>query len=110
MNLAERATGALGCSGACRVDLLVTEGENEYVLEVNTLPGMTPTSLLPKIAAEAGLDYPSLCEAILEGAQLHAGLPAGMGRVRAHRSPHRSQVVVCDSEPKKSAPTRRAAG
>ena len=36
-----------------RVDLLVTEGENEYVLEVNTLPGMTPTSLLPKIAAHA---------------------------------------------------------
>ena len=39
MNLAERAARALGCTGACRVDLLVTEGENEYVLEVNTLPG-----------------------------------------------------------------------
>ncbi len=72
MNLAERAARALGCTGACRVDLLVTEGENEYVLEVNTLPGMTPTSLLPKIAAEAGIDYASLCEAILEGAALHA--------------------------------------
>jgi D-alanine-D-alanine ligase len=55
MNLAERAARALGCTGACRVDLLVTEGENEYVLEVNTLPGMTPTSLLPKIAATRGL-------------------------------------------------------
>ncbi|MCW5835457.1 MAG: D-alanine--D-alanine ligase [Labilithrix sp.] len=72
MNLAERAARALGVTGACRVDLLVTEGENEYVLEVNTLPGMTPTSLLPKIAAHAGLDYASLCEAILEGATLHA--------------------------------------
>ncbi len=48
VKLAERAAQALGCSGACRVDVLVTEGENEYVLEVNTLPGMTPTSLLPK--------------------------------------------------------------
>ncbi len=75
MNLAERAARALDCTGACRVDLIVTEGENEYVLEVNTLPGMTPTSLLPKIAAHAGVDYPALCEAILKGARLHAGIP-----------------------------------
>lgn len=72
MNLAERAARALGVTGACRVDLLVTEGENEYVLEVNTLPGMTPTSLLPKIAEHAGLSYSALCEAILAGATLHA--------------------------------------
>ncbi len=75
LNLAERAASALGCSGACRVDLLVTEGENEFVLEVNTLPGMTPTSLLPKIAQAAGIDYASLCEAILEGARLHSQIP-----------------------------------
>ena len=70
-NLAARAAAALGCSGAARVDLLVTPGENEYVLEVNTLPGMTPTSLLPKIAAHAGLEFGALCERILEGARLH---------------------------------------
>jgi D-alanine-D-alanine ligase len=74
MNLAERAVRALGCTGAVRVDLLVTEGENEYVLEVNTLPGMTATSLLPKIAEHAGIGYGELCELILDGAQLHAGL------------------------------------
>lgn len=68
MNLAERASRCLGCTGATRVDLLVTEGENEYVLEVNTLPGMTPTSLLPKIAAGSGYDFPALCEAILQSA------------------------------------------
>jgi D-alanine-D-alanine ligase len=79
-NLAERAARALGCTGACRVDLLVTGGENEYVLEVNTLPGMTPTSLLPKIAAHAGIDYPALCEAILSSACLHAGIPRGDAR------------------------------
>lgn len=82
MNLAERAAKALGCTGACRVDLLVTEGENEYVLEVNTLPGMTPTSLLPKIAASAGLDYGQLCEAILDSAALHARAPKKRNELR----------------------------
>jgi D-alanine-D-alanine ligase len=72
LNLAERAVRSLGCTGACRVDLLVTEGENEYVLEVNTLPGMTKTSLLPKIAAAAGYDFPDLCEAIVLSAKLRA--------------------------------------
>lgn len=76
LNLAERAAKALGCDGACRVDLIVTEGENEYVLEVNTLPGMTPTSLLPKIAQAAGYDFGALCEAILDLAKLHVTRPS----------------------------------
>jgi D-alanine-D-alanine ligase len=76
LNLAERAAHALGTSGAARVDLLVTEGQNEYVLEVNTLPGMTPTSLLPKIAESAGFGFRELCEAIVDRARLHAGGPA----------------------------------
>jgi D-alanine-D-alanine ligase len=71
LNLAERAAAALEVGGAVRVDLIVTEGQNEYTLEVNTLPGLTPTSLLPKIAAAAGFDFTSLCEAILERARLH---------------------------------------
>jgi D-alanine-D-alanine ligase len=75
LNLAERAAQALDTSGAVRVDLLVTEGQNEYVLEVNTLPGMTATSLLPKIAGAAGFGFPELCEAILERAMLHTGSP-----------------------------------
>jgi D-alanine-D-alanine ligase len=75
LNLAERAAQALDTSGAVRVDLLVTEGQNEYVLEVNTLPGMTETSLLPKIAAAAGFGFAELCEAILERAALHSGMP-----------------------------------
>ncbi|HSQ66313.1 MAG TPA: D-alanine--D-alanine ligase [Polyangiaceae bacterium] len=96
MTLAERAAKALGCTGACRVDVLVTEGENEYVLEVNTLPGMTPTSLLPKIAASAGIDYDALCEAILDGATLRAGLrPA----VRPAAASHVSLHDVEESEP-----------
>lgn len=71
LRLAERAHHALGCAGATRVNVLVTEGENEYVLEVNTLPGMTPNSILPKIAAGAGLDFATLCEQMLQGARLH---------------------------------------
>jgi D-alanine-D-alanine ligase len=109
MNLAERAARALGCSGACRVDLLVTEGENEYVLEVNTLPGMTPTSLLPKIAASAGIDYGSLCEAILKSARLHAGLPEARERSAEAASPRASHVDVAEREPLHLVP-RIAAG
>ena len=83
LNLAARAADALSCTGALRVDLLVTPGENEYVLEVNTLPGMTETSLLPKIAQAAGYDFGDLCEAILRSARLLAtshGRRSGPGR------------------------------
>jgi D-alanine-D-alanine ligase len=75
--LAHRAVGA---SGASRVDMMVSERGNEYVLEVNTIPGMTPTSLLPKMAKEAGLSFGELCERMLLGARLHAG-----GRTRGER-------------------------
>jgi D-alanine-D-alanine ligase len=84
LNLAERANRALGCTGATRVDLLVTEGENEYVLEVNTVPGMTQTSLLPKIAAGAGYNFGDLCEALLSRASLGTrGESANRARVEA---------------------------
>lgn len=87
LNLAERAAEALDCSGAARVDLLVTEGQNEYVLEVNTLPGMTPTSLLPKIAGAAGFSFPELCVAILERARLHTKQPTARVAAAAPSSP-----------------------
>jgi D-alanine-D-alanine ligase len=57
---------ALGCSGATRVDLIISGGK-PFVLEVNTIPGMTETSLLPKIAQQAGLDFAGLLEEILGG-------------------------------------------
>jgi D-alanine-D-alanine ligase len=56
---------ALGCSGATRVDLIIDSRGNPYVLEVNTIPGMTETSLLPKIAKNAGLEFPALIQRIL---------------------------------------------
>ncbi len=58
---------ALGCKGATRVDLRLDMEGNPYVLEVNTIPGMTETSLLPKIASLAGFDFPALIEEIIKG-------------------------------------------
>jgi D-alanine-D-alanine ligase len=66
--LALRAYGILGCDGAARVDFRVTPRGRPYVLELNTIPGMTETSLLPMAAAEAGMDYDTLTERILESA------------------------------------------
>jgi biotin carboxylase len=102
LNLAERAAEALDTSGAVRVDLLVTEGQNEYVLEVNTLPGMTPTSLLPKIAAAAGYNFGELCLAILNGARVHtrqehiatASGPADIGRADTAAIEHDTSSVL----------------
>ena len=60
---------ALGCSGHSRPDLRINRAGDAFVLEVNTLPGMTATSLLPKIAKRAGLTYAQLCERILVSAR-----------------------------------------
>jgi D-alanine-D-alanine ligase len=64
---------ALDCRGATRVDLIVDDEGNSSVLEVNTIPGMTETSLLPKIAKLYGLDFGPLLEAILKEALSRRG-------------------------------------
>ena len=68
--MAESAYRALGCRGYGRVDFICSETDNDVLLEVNTLPGMTQTSLLPKIAAKAGLAFADLVERILDLATL----------------------------------------
>lgn len=68
-NVALRACRALGCRGAARVDFMLAEGEF-YCIEVNTIPGMTTTSLLPKAAAAAGIAFEELVEMILLDADL----------------------------------------
>jgi D-alanine-D-alanine ligase len=66
-----KAHQCLGCSGYSRVDLLVTPTGECFVLEVNTLPGMTELSLLPEIAAKgAGLSFEALVKRIIEAAAL----------------------------------------
>ena len=61
------AHSALGCKGATRIDLRIDTKGNPYVLEVNTIPGMTETSLLPKIAGLAGYDFTRLIQEMIRG-------------------------------------------
>ncbi|MGK0188297.1 MAG: D-alanine-D-alanine ligase [Verrucomicrobiales bacterium] len=61
---AVQAHQSLGIEIYSRVDLLLDEDEQPWVLEVNTIPGMTSTSLLPKAAAAVGIDFAELCEQI----------------------------------------------
>jgi D-alanine-D-alanine ligase len=62
---------AIGGRDYGRVDVMVRSNGDPVVLEVNTLPGMTGTSLLPKAAAAAGLGYPQLCQRMIELAEKH---------------------------------------
>ncbi len=64
--LAAQAHMALGCRGMSRSDLIVTEGGACLLLETNTIPGMTETSLLPDAARAAGIEFPHLCERLVE--------------------------------------------
>ncbi|MFA6985721.1 MAG: D-alanine--D-alanine ligase, partial [Arenimonas sp.] len=57
---------AIGCSGWSRVDVMRDKTGKFYLLEVNTAPGMTSHSLVPKAAAQVGIDFESLCWLILE--------------------------------------------
>ncbi len=72
MEAAEVAHRGLGCAGVTRVDFIIAPDGTPYILEINTLPGMTATSLVPKIAAGLGIPFPDLCERILDGAALKA--------------------------------------
>jgi D-alanine-D-alanine ligase len=60
----------LGCRSFSRVDMILGEDGNIYVLEVNTIPGLTARSLLPKAASCAGIEFKDLCKKILEGAKI----------------------------------------
>jgi len=64
--LALRAFDALGCAGWGRVDVMRDRAGRNWLLEVNTAPGMTSHSLVPKAAAQAGIDYQELCWRVLE--------------------------------------------
>ena len=70
-----RAYRALGCRHMARVDLLYGYDNGLYVLEVNTIPGFTPRSLLPMAAAEAGIPFARLCDRVLRVALRDAALP-----------------------------------
>jgi D-alanine-D-alanine ligase len=64
--LGELAFSTLGCAGVARVDFRLTEEGNLFCLEVNTIPGMTETSLVPMAAAETGVSYEDLVSRLVE--------------------------------------------
>ena len=66
-DLAVKAHKALGCSGVSRTDVILdTVNGQAWVLETNTIPGMTATSLLPDAARAAGISFPELCTQLIE--------------------------------------------
>ena len=65
---AEKAFQILRLKNYARMDFMMSEAEEIFCLEANTLPGMTPTSLLPQEAAAAGISFGQLCEMIVEAA------------------------------------------
>jgi len=67
---AELAFRALRCEGMARVDIIVDSDGVPWVLEVNTIPGMTALSLLPDAARAAGIEFPELCERLVRHARV----------------------------------------
>ena len=65
-DMALKAYKALKCSVYARIDMIITEDKVPYVLEINTLPGMTATSLFPQSAAEKGISYTEFIDMIIE--------------------------------------------
>ncbi len=75
LKLARQAHCAIGCSGYSRVDMRVSPAGEIFLIELNSLPGLTALSYLPRIAAHHGLSYEDLVEVILQQATLH--IPRG---------------------------------
>jgi D-alanine-D-alanine ligase len=83
-DLALQAFRALGLVVYGRVDVLLSDKNEPFVLEVNTIPGMTETSLLPEAAAAAGISYVDLCHRIIELSCVRQGY-GGQARAREER-------------------------
>lgn len=69
---ASSAWQAIGCRGVGRVDVLLDAQDQPWVLELNTVPGMTPTSIIPKMAASRGWSFDELVDRMLRAARLDA--------------------------------------
>ncbi|MEN3014227.1 MAG: D-alanine--D-alanine ligase [Endomicrobiia bacterium] len=66
-NIAKKAALSVGCEVMCRVDIILEKNTNKiYVLEINSIPGMTETSLFPESARFFGIDFPQLVREIVE--------------------------------------------
>ncbi len=64
-SVSEMCYGILGVNGFCRIDYRLSEDNEPYFLELNPIPGFTSTSLVPKAAKEIGIEFPELCERLI---------------------------------------------
>ncbi len=64
--LSQRVYKLLGCKGFARVDFMIDKENQPYVLEINTVPGMTDMSLVPDAARAKGIPYVKLCDMIVK--------------------------------------------
>ena len=86
--LSLQAYHALGCEGVARVDLILSHPNNRpYILEINTIPGMTETSLLPMAARYAGMSFADLVEKIILSARLKGNRIKASTNNRNHKVP-----------------------
>ena len=69
---ARRTFTALDCAGLARVDFFVTADHEIFLNEINTMPGMTPTTMFPQMWAATGLEYPKVVDRLIRTA-LHRG-------------------------------------
>jgi D-alanine-D-alanine ligase len=83
--LALRAFRAAGLQVYARVDAILSENGQPFILEINTIPGMTEASLLPEAAAAAGISYVDLCARIIALSRLRQGY-GGQARARTEGS------------------------
>jgi len=79
-DVAVRAHNSLGCRTFSRVDVILNKDDEIYVLEVNTIPGFTERSLLPKAAAAANISFSELCNTIVNAACEHTFVPGQIAR------------------------------
>jgi len=79
-DVAVRAHNSLGCRTFSRVDVILNKDDEIYVLEVNTVPGFTERSLLPKAAAAANISFSELCNTIVNAACEHTFVPGQIAR------------------------------
>jgi len=91
LTVAERAAAALETDGLVEVDLVLSSRGNEFVLEVDTLPQLSPQGLVARVAAAAGIGFGQLVDEVLDSATLHVGGAAGRSRHR--RQQERERVV-----------------
>jgi D-alanine-D-alanine ligase len=82
--LAVRSHNSLGCRTFSRVDMILSKDDEIYVLEVNTIPGFTERSLLPKAAAAANISFSELCNAIVNAACKNTSMSERVIRAGIH--------------------------